>query len=78
MTEVKRCAKALKKVTCAVKMNYEIHGNTVPHLHVHLYPRYIDDPFPGKAIDYSRRVNLYQEGEFETFVNDMRRELSGC
>jgi diadenosine tetraphosphate (Ap4A) HIT family hydrolase len=78
MTEVKRCAKALKKVTRAVKMNYEIHGNTVPHLHVHLYPRYIDDPFPGKAIDYSRKVNLYQEGEFETFVNDMRRELSGC
>jgi hypothetical protein len=36
----------------------------------------MDDPFPGKAIDYSRKVNLYQEGEFETFVNDIRRELS--
>jgi diadenosine tetraphosphate (Ap4A) HIT family hydrolase len=23
------------------KMNYEIHGNTIPHLHMHLYPRNI-------------------------------------
>jgi diadenosine tetraphosphate (Ap4A) HIT family hydrolase len=22
-----------------VKLNYEIHGNTIPHLHMHLYPR---------------------------------------
>ena len=23
------------------KLNYEIHGNTIPHLHMHLYPRNI-------------------------------------
>ncbi len=46
MKDVAMCAKALKKVTGAVKINYEIHGNTLPHLHVHLYPRYMDDPSP--------------------------------
>ena len=33
------------------KMNYEIHGNTIPHLHLHLYPRFADDPYVGGPID---------------------------
>jgi diadenosine tetraphosphate (Ap4A) HIT family hydrolase len=33
------------------KMNYEIHGNTIPHLHVHLYPRFPDDPYGLGPID---------------------------
>ena len=33
------------------KMNYEIHGNTIPHLHLHLYPRYPGDPYAGRPID---------------------------
>lgn len=32
------------------KINYEIHGNTIPHLHMHLYPRYVGDPYEGGAI----------------------------
>lgn len=39
-----------------LKMNYEIHGNTIPHLHLHLYPRSHDDPFVGKPIDGSARL----------------------
>ena len=27
-------------------MNYDILGNSVPHLHVHVVPRYADDPRP--------------------------------
>ncbi len=39
-----------------LKMNYEIHGNTIPHLHLHLYPRSQDDPFVGKPIDGSAQL----------------------
>jgi diadenosine tetraphosphate (Ap4A) HIT family hydrolase len=28
------------------KLNYELLGNSVPHLHWHLFPRYEDDPNP--------------------------------
>ncbi len=75
MKDVQVCARALKNVTGAVKINYEIHGNTVPHLHIHLYPRSIDDPFPGQAIDYAQAMNWYAEGEFEQFVVRMREEI---
>ncbi len=76
MKEAQTAAKALKEVTKAIKINYEIHGNTVPHLHIHLFPRYLDDPFPGQPIDYNRlEPSVYQEGEFEEFVKKMQSIL---
>ncbi len=30
-----------------VKTNYNVLGNSLPHLHTHLIPRYEDDPRPG-------------------------------
>lgn len=47
-------AKALSTRLRPRKMNYEIHGNTIRHLHVHLFPRYDNDPFEGQPIDASR------------------------
>jgi diadenosine tetraphosphate (Ap4A) HIT family hydrolase len=29
-------------------MNYETLGNSLPHLHTHLLPRYLVDPRPGR------------------------------
>jgi diadenosine tetraphosphate (Ap4A) HIT family hydrolase len=58
-----------------VKINYEIHGNSAPHLHLHLYPRYMDDPFPDQAIDYTHDRNWYAPGEFEEFVQKLREAI---
>ena len=49
-----RVARAVADLLDPVKMNYEIHGNTVPHLHLHLFPRHIDDPYVGGPIDPKR------------------------
>ena len=48
-------ARALAGLFGPTKMNYEMHGNTVPHLHMHLYPRYDDDPYQGGPISGSAR-----------------------
>jgi diadenosine tetraphosphate (Ap4A) HIT family hydrolase len=37
---------AIERVFEPVKMNYNLLGNSVPHLHAHLIPRYADDPRP--------------------------------
>jgi diadenosine tetraphosphate (Ap4A) HIT family hydrolase len=45
--EVMRVARALIAQYRPLKMNYETLGNTLPHLHTHLIPRYREDPAPG-------------------------------
>ena len=36
MRDAQKVSKALATATSAVKLNYEIHGNSLPHLHMHL------------------------------------------
>src|SRR5215470_9949770 len=46
--EVLAVARALIEVYKPLKMNYETLGNSLPHLHTHLIPRFTDDPRPGQ------------------------------
>jgi diadenosine tetraphosphate (Ap4A) HIT family hydrolase len=50
-TESMSVASALAALERPSKMNYEIHGNTISHLHLHLFPRYAGDPFQGRPIE---------------------------
>jgi diadenosine tetraphosphate (Ap4A) HIT family hydrolase len=46
--EVLNVARALTRYYRPIKMNYETLGNSLPHLHTHLMPRYLEDPAPGR------------------------------
>ena len=48
-----RVGAALERVLEPVKVNYETLGNSLPHLHTHVMPRYADDPRPGWPFPYS-------------------------
>ena len=77
MADVQKTGKALRKISCAVKINYEIHSNSAPHIHCHLFPRYLDDDFPSAPIDYRvTEPSPYEsEEEFLWFAGKMREEL---
>ena len=45
--EVLRVGRTLEAALRPVKLNYDVLGNSVPHLHTHIVPRYADDPRPG-------------------------------
>ena len=77
MREVQRVGKALRQVTGAVKINYEMHANSGAHLHIHLFPRYLDDEFPSAPIDYriSEPAPYESYDEFLWFVDQMRKAL---
>ncbi len=47
LAEVLEVGRALETVLEPVKLNYDLLGNAVPHLHTHIVPRYADDPRPG-------------------------------
>jgi len=78
MNEVRRVGRALRKVTGAVKINYEMHANTGAHIHIHLFPRYLDDEFPSLPIDYHDNEPAPYEDydEYLWFIQRMREELT--
>jgi diadenosine tetraphosphate (Ap4A) HIT family hydrolase len=50
MDEVSRVADALAREFEAVKVNYALLGNQLPHIHWHVIPRRADDPAPREAV----------------------------
>jgi diadenosine tetraphosphate (Ap4A) HIT family hydrolase len=48
-------ARAVRDAAGSSKINDEIHGNTIPRLHLHVFPRYPNDPFTGEPIDGTSR-----------------------
>ena len=77
MADLQRASRALIKSTGCVKLNYEIHGNTIPHLHVHLFPRFPGDSFEGRPIDPTPTGSpVYGPGEHERFVTSLRAQLA--
>ena len=45
--EVLEAARRLERAFEPVKLNYDVLGNWLPHLHTHVIPRYANDPKPG-------------------------------
>ena len=77
MRDARRVSKALATVTGAVKLNYEIHGNSLPHLHIHFFPRYRGDRFEGQPIDPRLVTNpVYSPGEFQRIRDAFLAALS--
>ena len=46
LTEMALVAEAVFRAFSPRKLNYEMLGNSVAHMHWHLFPRYADDPNP--------------------------------
>ncbi len=76
MRDIRKVSGAIARIMNPVKMNYEVHGNTAPHLHVHVFPRYRGDQFEGRPIDprIAKRP-AYAPGEFERFREQLANDL---
>lgn len=66
-------ARALHRLFNPVKINYEIHGNTMPHLHLHLYPRFAGDPYIGGQIAWTASFDR-SATELEAIADAIKRE----
>ena len=52
--EVLRVGRAVEQHYRPIKMNFEMLGNSLPHLHTHVVPRYLDDGEPGHPAHFMR------------------------
>jgi diadenosine tetraphosphate (Ap4A) HIT family hydrolase len=70
------CGMALEKVFGADKMNFQILGNSVPHLHCHIQPRYYGDPAPDHPIDPSAGNVTLKPEEYRERIEQIRKMLA--
>jgi diadenosine tetraphosphate (Ap4A) HIT family hydrolase len=56
--------KGLQAAFTADKMNYNILGNVIPHLHIHILPRYFTDSAPNRPIDPGLREVFLSAAEY--------------
>ncbi len=69
-------AETLAKSLNPDKMNYELLGNGMPHLHWHLVPRYRTDPMWGRPIwAGSRHKKRLTREEYLRLVGEIRSQL---
>jgi diadenosine tetraphosphate (Ap4A) HIT family hydrolase len=69
--------RALEQHLQPVKMNYELLGNSLPHLHTHVMPRYADDPRPGWPFPHpEEEPPPIEESAFRNDVEALRDLLS--
>jgi diadenosine tetraphosphate (Ap4A) HIT family hydrolase len=69
-------ARAVATVDQPIKMNYEIHGNTLPHLHLHLFPRHADDPYVGGPVDPRHGSVVRTDAELDALRSTIRAAVT--
>ena len=76
LDDMVRVARALDRAFQPRKMNYECLGNTVSHLHWHLFPRYADDPTPLRPVwEHAHPPGVLGDADAEAVVAAIRRQL---
>jgi diadenosine tetraphosphate (Ap4A) HIT family hydrolase len=74
--EVLRVARALEEHYRPVKINIEMLGNTLPHLHTHVRPRYLDDPAPFGPLPHGLNDPAFPEEQLRGDAAALRRRLA--
>jgi diadenosine tetraphosphate (Ap4A) HIT family hydrolase len=73
--DLMRAAQAIEAVFQPIKMNFEILGNAVPHLHCHIIPRYYGDPSPGAPLNPDAGQCALPQEEYAKRVQAIREAL---
>lgn len=69
-------SQAIEQTFGALKMNFYILGNSIPHLHCHLVPRYYGDPAPYRTINWEEERHVLTDGEYHQRAALIHEHLS--
>jgi diadenosine tetraphosphate (Ap4A) HIT family hydrolase len=71
--ELLEAGRRIEQALQPVKLNYDILGNSLPHLHTHVIPRYADDPKPGWPFPFpADEPGQIEEGQFRRDLEALR------
>lgn len=78
LDEILAVGRTLAEVLKPLKLNYECLGNQEPHVHWHIFPRYLDDPMrlaPVWQRPEAERKVLLEHGARSDLIAAIRSEL---
>jgi diadenosine tetraphosphate (Ap4A) HIT family hydrolase len=78
LDEILAVGRTLADVLKPLKLNYECLGNQEPHVHWHIFPRYLDDPLrlgPVWLRPEAERKVVLEEKDRTELIAAIRREL---
>jgi diadenosine tetraphosphate (Ap4A) HIT family hydrolase len=77
MNDVQTASRVVHACTGAIKLNYEIHGNVVPHVHLHIIPRYVGDGIETSGRGFAQQTESpYSNGEFAALRGRVQQSLA--
>ena len=74
--EVLDVARAVEHQYMPLKVNIEMLGNSVPHLHTHIRPRYLDDGFPMGPLPHGTEDKVVPDEQLRSDAIALRELLA--
>ena len=73
--DVAKVGKAVDKVFSPNKINYGSYGDKVPHLHIHVVPKYEGGADWGSTFEMNPRKIYLPDDEYDRMIEDLRKYL---
>ena len=73
--DVAKAGKAVDKVFSPGKVNYGSYGDKMPHLHIHVVPKYDGGPSWGSTFEMNPQKVYLSDDEYKKMINDLRKYL---
>jgi len=76
MRDVAQVARAIEQAFSADKINYGAFGDTMPHVHFHIVPKYQDGPAWGKMFEMNPSDNMQlTDEEYQEIIAKIKSHL---
>lgn len=75
MEDVNKVARAIKELYNPVKINYGAYSDKLPHLHIHLVPKYVDGADYGSTFAMNPQKTYLSDAEYAEMVDQLRKKL---
>ena len=75
MEDVNKVARAIKDIFAPAKINYGAYSDKLPHLHIHLAPKYEDRPDFGSTFVMNPQLIYLTDDEYTEMINKLKEKL---